>query len=255
MRPSPTCGPAPRSCCSARGWRRWQRWSSASTRTWASTPAQLDAGPHRRRAPRRWRALKRVQRGRVRRGSSRSRTCPPGTWSTSSATARCGVEAHGYFSLNMAASRGCPFRCNWCAKPIWGNQYPQRSADAVAAEIHLPQAPLRSRPHLVRRRHLRLPARLGAALRARRCARPARACPSPSRSRADLISEAHGRRRCASAGCARGLDRRRERQPAHPRRDEQGHDGGGDPHRARAPARRRASASASSSSSATSASS
>ena len=36
------------------------------------------------------------------------------------------LEAHGYFSLNMAASRGCSFRCNWCAKPIWGNQYLQR---------------------------------------------------------------------------------------------------------------------------------
>jgi anaerobic magnesium-protoporphyrin IX monomethyl ester cyclase len=42
---------------------------------------------------------------------------------------------HGYFSLNMAASRGCPFRCNWCAKPIWGNHYNQRSARDVAAEM------------------------------------------------------------------------------------------------------------------------
>jgi anaerobic magnesium-protoporphyrin IX monomethyl ester cyclase len=48
------------------------------------------------------------------------------------------VKAHGYFSLNMAASRGCSFRCNWCAKPIWGNQYLQRSAADVASEmIHL----------------------------------------------------------------------------------------------------------------------
>ena len=31
----------------------------------------------------------------------------------------------------MAASRGCPFRCNWCAKPIWGNQY----AAAQAADV------------------------------------------------------------------------------------------------------------------------
>ena len=47
-------------------------------------------------------------------------------------------RAHGYFSLNMAASRGCSFRCNWCAKPIWGNQYLQRPAREVAAEmIHL----------------------------------------------------------------------------------------------------------------------
>ena len=45
------------------------------------------------------------------------------------------LERHGYFSLNMAASRGCPFRCNWCAKPIWGNHYNQRSAQDVAAEM------------------------------------------------------------------------------------------------------------------------
>jgi anaerobic magnesium-protoporphyrin IX monomethyl ester cyclase len=43
--------------------------------------------------------------------------------------------AHGYFSLNIAASRGCPFRCNWCAKPIWGNRYLQRPAADVAAEM------------------------------------------------------------------------------------------------------------------------
>jgi anaerobic magnesium-protoporphyrin IX monomethyl ester cyclase len=48
------------------------------------------------------------------------------------------VKSHGYFSLNMAASRGCSFRCNWCAKPIWGNQYLQRDAQSVAAEmLHL----------------------------------------------------------------------------------------------------------------------
>ena len=46
------------------------------------------------------------------------------------------LERHGYFSLNMAASRGCPFRCNWCAKPIWGNHYRQRSAEDVASEMH-----------------------------------------------------------------------------------------------------------------------
>ncbi|MEI7036693.1 B12-binding domain-containing radical SAM protein [Fulvimonas yonginensis] len=48
---------------------------------------------------------------------------------------------HGYFSLNMAASRGCPFRCNWCAKPIWGNHYRQRPAAEIAAEMtHLKRA-------------------------------------------------------------------------------------------------------------------
>jgi anaerobic magnesium-protoporphyrin IX monomethyl ester cyclase len=50
-------------------------------------------------------------------------------------------KAHGYFSLNMAASKGCSFRCSWCAKPIWGNQYLQRGAADVAEEMtHLKQA-------------------------------------------------------------------------------------------------------------------
>jgi len=35
----------------------------------------------------------------------------------------------------MASSRGCSFRCHWCAKPIWGNQYLQRAARDVAAEM------------------------------------------------------------------------------------------------------------------------
>jgi len=45
------------------------------------------------------------------------------------------LKAHGHFSLNMAASRGCPFRCAWCAKPIWGNHYLQRNASEVAGEM------------------------------------------------------------------------------------------------------------------------
>jgi anaerobic magnesium-protoporphyrin IX monomethyl ester cyclase len=45
------------------------------------------------------------------------------------------MKTHGYFSLNMAASRGCSFRCAWCAKPTWGNLYLQRDAVAVASEM------------------------------------------------------------------------------------------------------------------------
>jgi anaerobic magnesium-protoporphyrin IX monomethyl ester cyclase len=45
------------------------------------------------------------------------------------------MKRHGYFSLNMAGSRGCSFRCAWCAKPTWGNQYLQRSASDVAFEM------------------------------------------------------------------------------------------------------------------------
>lgn len=45
------------------------------------------------------------------------------------------MGAHGFFSLNMASSRGCPYRCNWCAKPIYGNKYHARSPDSVASEM------------------------------------------------------------------------------------------------------------------------
>jgi radical SAM superfamily enzyme YgiQ (UPF0313 family) len=43
--------------------------------------------------------------------------------------------AHGLFSANVVASRGCPYRCNWCAKPISGNKFQIRPARAVAGEI------------------------------------------------------------------------------------------------------------------------
>jgi len=42
---------------------------------------------------------------------------------------------HGYFSLNIATTRGCPFKCNWCAKPIYGNRYNSRSPQSVVREI------------------------------------------------------------------------------------------------------------------------
>lgn len=45
------------------------------------------------------------------------------------------TAAHGYFSLNMVSSRGCPYRCNWCAKPIWGDHYRSRSAVRVVEEM------------------------------------------------------------------------------------------------------------------------
>ena len=41
----------------------------------------------------------------------------------------------GYFSLNMATTRGCPFKCNWCAKPIYGNRYHARSPQHVVKEL------------------------------------------------------------------------------------------------------------------------
>jgi anaerobic magnesium-protoporphyrin IX monomethyl ester cyclase len=44
-------------------------------------------------------------------------------------------EAHGRLSWNMATSRGCPYGCSWCAKPIFGRRYAQRSPAAVAEEM------------------------------------------------------------------------------------------------------------------------
>ena len=42
---------------------------------------------------------------------------------------------HGYYSVNMVTTRGCPFHCNWCAKPIWGQRYAVRSASNVVDEM------------------------------------------------------------------------------------------------------------------------
>jgi len=44
-------------------------------------------------------------------------------------------KAHGMFSLNLVASRGCPYHCNWCAKPIYGQTFHVRSAAKVADEM------------------------------------------------------------------------------------------------------------------------
>jgi anaerobic magnesium-protoporphyrin IX monomethyl ester cyclase len=45
------------------------------------------------------------------------------------------LKRHGYFSMNMVTTRGCPYQCNWCAKPIWGQRYNSRSPENVAAEM------------------------------------------------------------------------------------------------------------------------
>ena len=37
--------------------------------------------------------------------------------------------------MNLATTRGCPYHCNWCAKPIYGQRYAMRSPKAVADEI------------------------------------------------------------------------------------------------------------------------
>jgi anaerobic magnesium-protoporphyrin IX monomethyl ester cyclase len=44
---------------------------------------------------------------------------------------------HGYFSLNVVTTRGCPYLCNWCAKPVYGSTYHSRSPAHVLAELRL----------------------------------------------------------------------------------------------------------------------
>jgi radical SAM superfamily enzyme YgiQ (UPF0313 family) len=47
------------------------------------------------------------------------------------------LKHKGFFSLNIATTRGCPFKCNWCAKPIYGNRYNTRSPQNVIAELKM----------------------------------------------------------------------------------------------------------------------
>jgi len=42
---------------------------------------------------------------------------------------------HGYFSVNVVTTRGCPFHCNWCAKPIYGQVYHNRTPENVVSEM------------------------------------------------------------------------------------------------------------------------
>ncbi len=45
------------------------------------------------------------------------------------------LGSHQRWSWNVVASRGCPYRCNWCAKPLFGSRYVQRSPGNVAEEL------------------------------------------------------------------------------------------------------------------------
>ncbi len=64
-------------------------------------------------------------------------TLPDAAWDLiDSSTYRAAwKKAHGRFSLNLVSSRGCPFRCNWCAKPVFGSNYRFRSPERVAKEM------------------------------------------------------------------------------------------------------------------------
>jgi radical SAM superfamily enzyme YgiQ (UPF0313 family) len=46
-------------------------------------------------------------------------------------------DRHGFFSLSLIASRGCPFNCAWCQKSVFGRSFRPRSPEAVAEEMQL----------------------------------------------------------------------------------------------------------------------
>lgn len=64
-------------------------------------------------------------------------TLPPPAWDLLDITPykKMWLHHHGYFSLNFVTTRGCPYKCNWCAKPIYGNRYNSHSAENIVKEI------------------------------------------------------------------------------------------------------------------------
>lgn len=66
-------------------------------------------------------------------------TLPQPAWDLVDVAAykRIWMAGNGRFSLNIGTTRGCPFKCNWCAKPIYGNRYNSRSPVRVVDEIEM----------------------------------------------------------------------------------------------------------------------
>jgi anaerobic magnesium-protoporphyrin IX monomethyl ester cyclase len=64
-------------------------------------------------------------------------TLPMAAWDLIDVAAyrRTWMDAHGFFSLNLVSSRGCPYSCNWCAKPVYGQTYRYYPPERVAGEM------------------------------------------------------------------------------------------------------------------------
>ncbi len=50
------------------------------------------------------------------------------------------THAHGTFGLNLIASRGCSYHCNWCAKPVFGQTYRSVPPGRVIEEVRYLQS-------------------------------------------------------------------------------------------------------------------
>jgi radical SAM superfamily enzyme YgiQ (UPF0313 family) len=44
-------------------------------------------------------------------------------------------KRHGYFNMSILGSRGCPYNCKFCSRPVFGNRYRPRSAENILAEL------------------------------------------------------------------------------------------------------------------------
>jgi anaerobic magnesium-protoporphyrin IX monomethyl ester cyclase len=44
---------------------------------------------------------------------------------------------HGYSSVNLITTRGCPYHCTWCSREIFGNGVRQRSTENVLEELEM----------------------------------------------------------------------------------------------------------------------
>ncbi len=44
-------------------------------------------------------------------------------------------KQHDYFTLSMVTTLGCPYRCNWCIRPVFGAGYHVRSPREIALEM------------------------------------------------------------------------------------------------------------------------
>ena len=136
-------------------------------------------------------------------------------------------------SWNIVTSRGCPYACNWCAKPTFGRRYSVRSPEEVAGEMSRIAREIRP-DHLwftddilqTSTSNWISTESLADEIRAT----PASRSPSPCSRRVNLMTQ-QGVAALARAGARCGWKRIRVRVAENPRCDGQGDDRGSRPSR------------------------